>query len=418
MGIFKDVESNVRSYCRGIPAIFTSAKGSEMTDENGTVYLDFLAGAGTLNYGHNNPILKKALLDYIEQDGVTHGLDFHTEAKAAFLHAFNDIVLQPRGMDHAVMFPGPTGTNAVEAALKIARKVTGRHTIVSFTNGFHGMSLGALAATGNQHHRGGAGVPLQGVFRIPYEGYMEGLDSLTYFETLLNDPSSGMDHPAAVIVEIVQGEGGLNAATDQWLVRLESICRKHGILLIADDIQAGCGRTGTFFSFEPSGIEPDIITLSKSLSGYGLPFALTLIRRELDQFEPGEHNGTFRGNNLAFVTAKVALETYWADMDFAHEVQAKAKHLRARLTEMAEDTPLFLKGRGLMSGLSCPSGDIASAITKECFAQGMIIETSGPNDEVVKCLAPLTTSMEQLNKGLDILAAAIAKQNLKASESA
>ncbi|MFY0665457.1 MAG: diaminobutyrate--2-oxoglutarate transaminase [Natronospirillum sp.] len=418
MGIFKDVESNVRSYCRGIPAIFKSAKGSEMVDEHGNVYLDFLAGAGTLNYGHNNPVLKKALLEYIEADGVTHGLDFHTEAKAAFLHAFSDIILKPRGLNHAVMFPGPTGTNAVEAALKIARKVTGRHTIVSFTNGFHGMSLGALAATGNQHHRGGAGVPLQGVFRLPYEGYMDGLDSLTYFETLMEDPSSGLDHPAAVIVEIVQGEGGLNAATDEWLVRLESICRKHDILLIADDIQAGCGRTGTFFSFEPSGIEPDIITLSKSLSGYGLPFALTLIRRELDQFEPGEHNGTFRGNNLAFITARVALEHYWADMDFTHEIQAKAKHLRQRLSDMAEGTPLFLKGRGLMSGLSCPNGDIASAITSDCLENGMIIETSGPNDEVVKCLAPLTTTMDELNKGLDLLEAAIERQNLKTAESA
>ncbi|TGG92776.1 diaminobutyrate--2-oxoglutarate transaminase [Natronospirillum operosum] len=412
MGIFKDVESNVRSYCRSVPCVFKSAKGSVMTDVDGNEYLDFLAGAGTLNYGHNNPVLKAALLEYIESDGVTHGLDFHTDAKAKFLETFQRVILEPRGLNHVVMFPGPTGTNAVEAALKLARKVTGRHTIVSFTNGFHGVSMGALAATGNQHHRQGAGMPLDGVFRLPFEGYMEGLDGLALFEKMLNDNSSGLDLPAAVIVEVVQGEGGLNAASDEWLVRLESICRKHDILLIADAIQAGCGRTGTFFCFESSGIEPDIITLSKSLSGYGLPFAVTLIRPELDKFEPGEHNGTFRGNNHAFITARAALEHYWGDLKFAEAVQAKGKHLRARLDKMAEGTPLFLKGRGMMSGLQCPDGDIASAITANCFRKGLIIETSGPEDEVVKCLAPLTTTMEELDRGLDILQSAIVEQNL------
>ncbi len=412
MGIFKDVESNVRSYCRSVPSIFKSSKGSTMTDVDGKTYLDFLAGAGTLNYGHNNPVMKQALIDYIESDGVTHGLDFHTSAKGDFLQTFQDVILKPRGMDHVVMFPGPTGTNSVEAALKLARKVTGRHNIVAFTNGFHGVSMGALATTGNQHHRQGAGMPLDGVFRLPFEGYMEGLDSLNLFEKMLHDNSSGLDLPAAVIVEIVQGEGGLNAASDEWLVRLESICRKHDILLIADDIQAGCGRTGTFFSFEPSGIDPDIITLSKSLSGYGLPFAVTVIRSSLDKFSPGEHNGTFRGNNHAFVTARAALEHYWRDDEFGQSVRAKSKHLRERLSTMAEGTPLFLKGRGMMSGLQCPSGDIADAITANCFQKGLVIETSGPEDEVVKCLAPLTTTMEELDQGLDILQQAIAEQKL------
>ncbi len=414
MGIFKDVESNVRSYCRSVPSIFKTAKGSTLVDVDGKEYLDFLAGAGTLNYGHNNPVLKQALLDYIESDGVTHGLDFHTDAKAKFLEAFHRIILEPRGMDHVVMFPGPTGTNAVEAAMKLARKVTGRHTIVSFTNGFHGVSMGALSATGNQHHRQGAGMPLDGVFRLPFEGYMEGVDGLALFEKMLNDNSSGLDLPAAVIVEVVQGEGGLNAASDEWLQRLEKICRKHDILLIADAIQAGCGRTGTFFCFESSGINPDIITLSKSLSGYGLPFAVTLIRPEFDKFQPGEHNGTFRGNNHAFVTSRAALEHYWADDKFAQSVKDKGEHLRQRLSKMAEGTPLFLKGRGMMSGLQCPSGEIAGAITAHCFEKGLIIETSGPEDEVVKCLAPLTTTLSELDKGLDILQQAIAEQNLTA----
>ncbi|WP_281245985.1 diaminobutyrate--2-oxoglutarate transaminase [Oceanisphaera psychrotolerans] len=314
-------------------------------------------------------------------------------------------------MDHVAQFTGPTGTNAVEAAMKLARKVTGRENIVAFTNGFHGVSLGALAATGNQHHRGGAGTVLANVTRLPYDGYTgAGEDSLLLFETMLNDNSSGLDKPAAVLFEVVQGEGGLNAASMEWLQRLEKICRKHDILLIADDIQAGCGRTGTFFSFEPAGIKPDIITLSKSLSGMGLPFALVLMHPELDQWEPGEHNGTFRGNNHAFITARKALETFWKDDVFASEVRAKGELLTKRMQALVDRFPqLFekVKGRGMMQGIACRDGDIADAITTKCFERGLIIETAGPNDEVVKCLCPLIITEAELTQGLDWLEEAI-----------
>lgn len=293
--VFESLESEVRSYCRGWPAVFDRARGSRMYDEDGHGYLDFFAGAGALNYGHNNPVLKRALLDYLERDGVTHSLDMSTTAKRAFLERFQDLVLRPRDLDYKVMFPGPTGTNAVEAALKLARKVKGRESVVSFTNAFHGMSLGSLAVTGNSMKRAGAGIPLVHGTPMPFDNYFDGrVPDFLWFERLLEDQGSGLNQPAAVIVETIQGEGGINVARPEWLRGLADLCRRRDMLLIVDDIQMGCGRTGTFFSFEEAGIVPDIVTLSKSIGGYGMPMSLTLFKPELDVWEPGEHNGTFR----------------------------------------------------------------------------------------------------------------------------
>jgi len=406
--IFDDMESSVQSYARSIPMTFNKAQGPFLYDDEGSRYLDFLSGAGSLNYGHNHPYLKSKLIDYITVDGITHSLDLHTEAKARFLDALQRYILEPRDLDYRVQFPGPTGTNAVEAALKLARKVTGRETIVSFTNGFHGVSLGALAMTGNQHHRGGAGIGLAGTFRLPYAGYLgDDVDTLDYFEKLLDDNSSGLELPAGVIVEVVQGEGGLTSASDGWLKRLEAICRRHDIVLIVDDIQAGCGRTGHFFSFEPSGIKPDIVTLSKSLSGMGLPLAVTLIRPELDDWKPGEHNGTFRGNNHAFITATAALEHFWRTDEFQQAVQRKASLVLERLTRMGRSHGLEVRGRGLMRGIVMPSGEHAERVCRAALAQRLVIETSGPEDEVVKCLCPLTIPEDDLIVGLDILEQAV-----------
>lgn len=412
MTVFQRRESEVQSYARAFPVVFDQADGARLTDRDGRSYLDFLAGAGTLNYGHNHPKLRDALVDYIQSGGITHGLDMHTEAKEKFLETFEEVILAPREMDHVVQFTGPTGANAVEAAMKLARQVKGRNNIIAFTNGFHGVTLGALAATGNQHHRGAAGVALTGVDRMPFDGYMgDGYDTTDYLDQVLSDASSGVERPAAVIVECVQGEGGLKAADFGWLRHLEAVCRKHDILLIVDDIQAGCGRTGTFFSFEPAGIKPDIITLSKSLSGFGLPFAVTLIRKDLDAWVPGAHNGTFRGNNHAFVTAATALDLFWRDGKFAESVREKGDYLTNRFRRIAERFPelgLKLRGRGLMQGLVYPDGDLTGAICKECFKNGLIIETSGPNDEVIKCLCPLIIDQADLAKGLDILEEATA----------
>lgn len=409
--IFNEIESEVQSYARAFPVVFERAKGSYLYDTDGKAYLDFLAGAGTLNYGHNNPILKEALLEYIGNDGITHGLDMHTAAKQKFLETLNERIFKPRDLDYMVQFTGPTGTNAVEAAMKIARNVTGRHNIVAFTNGFHGVSLGAMAATGNSHHRDASGIPLSGVSHVPYAGYMgDDLDTVKLLESMLEDSSSGLDKPAAIMLETIQGEGGLNVASNEWLQAVEKLCRKHDILLIVDDIQAGCGRSGRFFSFEESGIKPDLVTLSKSLSGFGLPFAVTLIKPEYDTWKPGEHNGTFRGNNHAFVTAAAAMEAFWSDDKFQNEVQEKVEHLSTRLRDIASgyDRKLIkAKGRGFMQGLECRDGELASKICALSFKDGLIIETSGADSQVVKFLCPLTISVEELNKGLDIVEKAV-----------
>lgn len=402
--LYERRESRVRSYARAMPRQFNRAEGVWMYDNKEGRYLDFLSGCSTLNYGHNHPVLKQALIDYISSDGITHSLDLHTDAKATFLRTFENLILKPRGLDYRLMFTGPTGTNAVEAALKLARKVTGRQNVIAFTNGFHGMTLGALACTGNAEKRGGAGIALNHVSHEPYDGYYgPDIDTAALLEQRLSDPSSGLDSPAAILVETVQGEGGLNAASKGWLQRIAAIAKAHGALLIVDDIQAGCGRTGTFFSFEDMGIKPDIVTLAKSLSGMGLPFALTLFHPTLDQWEPGEHNGTFRGNNHAFVTATAALRHFWADDRFQTDIRRRGDLLATQLERMAERNELTTRGRGMMRGIDVGSGDIAAQITKRAFTKGVIIETSGPHDEIVKVLAPLTIDDDVLAAGLDIL---------------
>jgi len=411
MKIFEEIESEVQSYARSFPRVFNKAVGELLYDEEGTQYLDFLAGAGTLNYGHNNPLFKEKLVDYIHSDGITHGLDLHTKAKGEFLETFNEKILKPRGLEYMLQFTGPTGTNAVEAALKLARNVTGRENVIAFTNGFHGVSLGALAATGNSHHRGAAGVSLSGVSRMPYDGYLgDDIDTIAYLDKVLSDSSSGIDLPAAVIVETVQGEGGINAASFEWLKDLQTTCKKHDVLLIVDDIQAGCGRTGTFFSFEEAGLYPDIVTLSKSLGGYGLPFAMVCIKPEIDQWKPGEHNGTFRGNSFAFITAKAAIDSYWSDDAFSKEIKRKGEYISKRLETIIDqygEGNFSTRGRGMFQGINCINSDLAGKITHKAFLQNMIIETSGADDQVVKFLCPLIISDENLTKGLDIIEQAI-----------
>lgn len=405
-------ESEVRGYCRSFDATFETAQGAWLTDTDGNRYLDFLAGAGVLNYGHNPPELKHKLLEYIERDGVSHTLDLYSPAKARFLQRFHEVIMKPRGLDYKVQFPGPTGTNAVEAAMKLARKVTGRSNIVFFTNAFHGMTAGSLAVTGNSGKRAGAGQPLANATPMPYDGYLgEGVDSLAYLERALADSGSGLDKPAAVITETVQAEGGVNVASTAWLRKLEALCRRHDILLIVDDIQLGCGRSGRFFSFEEAGIEPDLVTLSKSLSGYGLPLAVVLIRPGIDAWSPGEHNGTFRGNNLAFVTAEAALD-FWAQDAVAPQVERKGPVVRDRLMQIAADQPALqgtVRGRGFIWGLDCDASGAAEAISRACYQRGLIIETSGVADQVLKFLAPLTIHDADLKKGLDIIQEAAAE---------
>ncbi|NEO92516.1 MAG: diaminobutyrate--2-oxoglutarate transaminase [Moorea sp. SIO3G5] len=407
MRIFNQLESNVRSYCRLFPTVFKKAQGAVLEDKEGIKYIDFLSGVGTLNYGHNNPQLKERLLSYLDSDGIVHSLDLATVAKEEFLEAFEAIILKPRQLNYKVQFPGPTGTNAVEAALKLTRNITGRETVIAFSNGYHGVTLGSLATTANISQRDAAGITTAGVTFIPYDGYLgSDIDTTEYLDKVLSDRGSGVALPAAVIVETIQGAGGVNVASFEWLRSLETVCRKHDVLLVVDDIQVGCGRTGSFFSFEEVGISPDIVTISKSLSGFGLPFSLVLIKPELDQWKPGQHSGTFRGPNLAFVTAKAALEIYWQDDSLSASVKQKGTIMQLRLEQIAKnnlEAGFSVRGRGMIQGLDCKDGNLANKIIRTAFANGLIMETAGAQGQVIRCLPPLTISEEVLEKGLDLL---------------
>lgn len=404
-------ESEVRSYVRNFPTVFEKAKGSYLYDVDGKAYLDFFAGASVLNYGHNHPELKTVLIEYLAGDNITHSLDMATRARAEFLMTFHEKILKPRGLNHRVQFPGPTGTNAVESALKIARKSKSREKIIAFTNAFHGMTLGSLSVTGNAFKRAGAGLPLTHSDPMPFDGYLgEGFDTIDYLDRVLDDGGSGVDHPAAVITETIQAEGGVNIASVAWLRHLQQLCRKHDMLLIVDDIQAGCGRTGKFFSFEEAELDPDLITVSKSLSGYGLPLALTLVKPEYDIWEPGEHNGTFRGHNPALITAKRTIDLFWSDHTFSQEVVAKGHYIREALEKMASKYPEALgtvRGRGMLQAIEFANRELASLVSKKAFKHGLIIETAGPVDAVLKLLPPLTIEQVDLDKGLQIIDRAV-----------
>ena len=406
---FTDHESAARSYCRRFPIVIQSAKGSSLIDEDGRRYIDFLSCAGAVNYGHNPEPLKRAMISYLEADGIQASLDMHTVAKREFLDTFVATILTPRKMNYRLQFTGPTGTSVVESAIKLARKVTGRRNVIAFTNGFHGMSGTSLGLTGNRYHR--QQVQDSHVTRMPYDGYMgEGFDSASYLRRLLSDNSSGLDLPAAMILETVQGEGGINVASAGWLQALGQLCREHGILLIIDDIQAGCGRTGDFFSFEFAGLTPDLVCLSKSLSGYGLPFSLLLIAAEHDQWLPGEDNGTFRGNTLAFVSATAALRQYWRDDALCQGTRKRGETVVACLRGLCAEFPALVKsvrGRGLIQGMEFHEASVAASVAQACFDGGLIVERCGPDDEVLKIMPPLTIDDALLGEGLNVIRRAV-----------
>ncbi|MFF1407311.1 diaminobutyrate--2-oxoglutarate transaminase [Streptomyces sp. NPDC058294] len=405
--IFEELESEVRLYCRKFPAVFERAKGAELFAEDGRTFIDFFCGAGTLNYGHNNDFIKARVAGYLAADGLAHGLDMYTVAKRDFLTAFADTVLRPRGLDYKAQFTGPTGTDAVEAALKLARKQTGRTGLVAFTGAYHGMSRGSLAVTGSRRARRAGGVTGQDVTFVPYEdGPQGGFDSIGYLERLLTDSSSGVDLPAAVIVEPMQMEGGVYPASAGWLRALRELTERHGILLILDEIQAGCGRSGRFFCFEHAGITPDVVTLSKSLSGYGLPLSLVLFKRELDVWEPGEHTGTFRGNQLAFVAATAACELWRQDAFHAQLAASIGRLDRFRAELDALGRGLVTRGSGMALGIDLGAGAgplRAERLQQYAFDHGLIVELCGRRDEVVKLLPPLTIDPAVLDRGLDVL---------------
>ena len=418
MSVFEKYESEVRSYCRAFPVVFDRSEGCFMYDENGNKFLDFFSGAGALNYGHNNPYIIDKMMKYLQHGGILHALDMNTVAKREFLTKFEEKILKPRGLDYKVMFPAPTGTNAVESAFKLARKVKGRQTIFAFQGAFHGMSLGALAATSHAYPRAASGTPLLGITFMPYPyGFNNSFDTIGYIQNVIEDDHSGSEVPAAIVVETVQAEGGIIPVSAEWLRRLRALCDKHGILLIVDDIQIGCGRTGAFFSFEEAGIVPDMVTLSKSIGGIGLPMSLLLMKPELDIWGPAEHNGTFRGNQLAFVAADAALDVFEKE-DIAGHVKQIEKFLVNYIKEniLPIDSRIEYRGRGLIYGIDFTaldaSGALAGRISKKCFEKGLIIERSGRNDTVLKILPPLVITEEEIKQGLDIIAGS-AKEIIK-----
>ncbi len=408
--IFETYESEVRSYCRKFPTVFTKAKGATLTDQNGKEYIDFFCGAGSVNYGHNNDYIKDKVIAYLQGDGIVHSLDMYAEAKGSFIECFQERVLKPRGLDYKLMFPGPTGTNAIEASLKLARKVKKRQNIFALMGCFHGMTLGALALTTDEAARAGGGVPLGNVTHIPAPYMFPELDTIHYMETILEDDHSGVDKPAALIVETLQAEGGIYALPAEWLRRARELCDRHDILFIADEIQVGCARTGPYFAFERAGIQPDIVCMAKSIGGMGMPFALALFKPELDLFSPGEHNGTFRGFQPAMVAAKAGVE-YMLANSVEEETRRKGELVESYFAQhLKEVNPeLSYRGLGLIWGVDFaqfPEGT-AKRASRACFERGMVIELAGRKDCVLKLMPALTIDDASLICGLDIILDAI-----------
>lgn len=409
--IFEECESEVRSYCRKFPALFSKAKNAILIDKEGREYIDFFAGAGAINFGHNNPYIKKAILDYLADDNIIHALDMYTDAKERFIISLRDKILIPRGLEYKVMCCGSTGTNAVEAALKLCRKVKKRNNIFAFSGAFHGMTLGSLAMTGDRTSRRGAGVSMGDVTFMPYfNTFDDPMLSLDYFEKVLKDDHSGIDKPAAVFLETVQAEGGINVAPVEWLKRLRKICDENDLLMVVDDIQVGVGRTGTFFSFERADIVPDMVILSKSISGFGLPMSLLLMKPEYDIFKPAEHNGTFRGNQLAFVGSKAGIE-YFCDNALGDIAKEKGGIISDYLNEqiLPIDDRLVVRGIGMIAGIDFSKIDpkLALEVCHKCFDKGLVIELAGRDDCVLKILPPLTISTDDLERGLNIIREAV-----------
>ncbi len=405
--VFEKTESQVRSYCRKYPVEFNRAKNAELYSVDGERYIDFLAVAGSMNYGHNNPEIKAKILEYLSEDNIINALDMYTAAKEEFLSTFEEKILKPRNLEYKVMCCGPTGTNANEAALKLARKNTGRMNVIAFSGAFHGMTLGSLAMTTDRTSREGASLPLTNVTFAPYDGT---LDSIAYLKWILEDDHSGIEKPAAIFLETIQAEGGINIASVEWLKEIRRICTENDILMVCDDIQVGVGRSGHLFSFERAGIEPDIVVLSKSISGFGMPMALLLIRPDLDIFRPAEHNGTFRGNQLSFVGGTAGIN-YFVEHHLDQEVQRKAAIVEKFMQEeiLPLDSRLSYRGMGLMWGIDFGAVNPAFALeaVHEAFDRHLICEVAGRKDGVLKLMPPLTIPDDVLNEGLSIVKKAV-----------
>lgn len=409
---FEKYESSVRSYCRHFPKVFTDAKGAVMIDENGEKYIDFFCGAGAVNYGHNNNYIKGKMVEYLMTDGIIHALDMYTVPKRNFIETIQTKIIEPRGYKYRIQFTGPTGTNGIEAALKLARKTTGRRNIFAFMGCFHGMTLGALSLTTEMYARNGAGATFVDCTHIPAPYMFENLDVIEYMQKMIDDDHSGVEKPAAVVMETVQAEGGIRVFDDQFLRDVRDFCTRNDILMIVDDVQVGCCRTGNFFSFERAGIQPDIVVMSKSIGGIGMPLAIVLHTEELDNWKPGEHNGTFRGNQLSFVAGAAAI-----DYLIENNIEEMVKHKGEIVSDFVKnkilplDSRLEYRGIGLIHGIDFGKIDasLSEKVIEICFENNLICECAGREGAVVKIMPPLVIEEELLLKGLGILKSAIEK---------
>jgi diaminobutyrate-2-oxoglutarate transaminase len=395
-------ESRVNVYGAAVGRMMQTASGPYLYDTEGRAFFDLFSSAGVCNFGHNHPTLKRKLISYLEKDGLVHGLDYFSASKNRFMDLLENLILPPteKGRYHYYFSP-PAGTLAIEAALKYARKFTGRQELACFTNGFHGLTPNALSLTGNAAKRRAAYCALPHAIRLPYEGYCgSDFDSVAHYRKLLSDPSGGADLPAALVLETVQAEGGCHTATARWHTDVLNLCRELRIVSIVDDIQAGIGRTESYFSFASLGpVWPDIICLSKSLSGMGLPLSLVMMRKELDVLEVGENSGTFRGNCLAVESAANTLELF-ADPSFQEIYRHNQKVLADFAQKLEHDLDLQVRGRGLLRGVVMPRAEEARQLVSQLRDQNILVETCGGAPEVIKIMPPISTDPELLEATL------------------
>ncbi|WP_028923682.1 aspartate aminotransferase family protein [Pseudonocardia acaciae] len=415
-------ESNARVYPRSFPFAIAEAAGCFVRDLDDNVFLDCWSGAGVLSLGHNHPELVAAVT---EQLGVfSHGLDMPTPAKDAFTEA--QLSMLPTSMRDRmkIHFCGPTGANAVDAAIKLCKTATGRGDVVSFQGGFHGSSHAAMALTGNVSQKRPIANGMPGVHFFPFSSCSRcplalnpqtcQVNCVALLERALADPNGGVPLPAAVIMEMVQGEGGVIPARLEFVQRVRELTRRLGVPLVVDEVQTGCGRTGTWFAFEQYGIEPDVIVASKALSGIGQPVAIVIYDETLDTWRPGAHTGTFRGNQLAFAAGARAVRIVRRD-DILGNVRARGAQVAARLAELdGHPGVLEVRGRGLMWGveLAEPTDgrsvtEVAERVQARALRHGLIVELGGRADCVVRLLPPLTVTAELVDVALDILIDAI-----------
>ncbi|ASK28054.1 diaminobutyrate--2-oxoglutarate transaminase [Neisseria chenwenguii] len=413
-----EMESNVRSYPRKLPLAIAKAQGCWITDVEGNDYLDCLAGAGTLALGHNHPEIIKAVQDALASGLPLHTLDITTPLKDAFSEAL--LAHFPGGKEnYRLQFTGPTGADAAEAAVKLAKTFTGRGNVISFSGGYHGMTQGALALTGNLGAKNAVQNLMPGVQFLPYPheyrcplgiGGEAGAQALAYyFENFIEDVESGVVKPAAVILEAIQGEGGVVVGPTEWLKKIREVTARHGILMIVDEVQAGFCRSGKMFAFQHSGIEPDIVIMSKAVGG-SLPLAVLAIKKEFDAWQPAGHTGTFRGNQLAMATGYASLRVM-REQDLAGNAKARGDFIQAELKKLAQEFPCIgnVRGRGLMIGIeivderlpadrmgSLPADAVLAAeIQKACFSNKLLLERGGRNGTVVRILAPLIITEDE-----------------------